>query len=110
MDNVHKVFQAVNEELFPDGRQRPLGQSAGGHNDPLPPLQQNNDNTEDSEFATDEGEATDNADTNEESAGGVGKVPTDCCCGGYLQSSDTGTRQFSDRYPPSSQISDKIHR
>ncbi len=68
MDNVCKVLQAVNKELFPDGRQRPLGQSAGGHNDPLPPLQQNNDNAEDSEFATDEGETTENADTNEESA------------------------------------------
>ncbi len=31
-------------------------------------IQQNNDNAEDSEFATDEGEATDNADTNGESA------------------------------------------
>ena len=63
MDNVCKVFQAVNEELFPDGRQRPLGQSAGGHNNPLPPLQQeNNDNADDSEFDTD------NSGTDEEPA------------------------------------------
>ncbi len=63
------MFKAVNEELLPNSRQRPLRQSAAGHNDPLPPLQQeNNDNTDDSEFATDEGEATDNADTDEESA------------------------------------------
>ena len=40
MDKVHRVLNAVNEELFPDGRQRPLGQSAGGHNDTLPQLQQ----------------------------------------------------------------------
>ena len=62
MDNVRKVFNAVNEELFPDGRQRPLGRSAGGHNDPPPQLQREDDNADDSEFATDEGEATDNAD------------------------------------------------
>ena len=69
MDNVRRVLNAVNEELFPDSRQRPLGQSAGRHNDPLPQLQQeNNDNADDSEFATDEGETTDNADTDEESA------------------------------------------
>ncbi len=69
MDNVRRVFNAVNEELFPDGRQRPLGRSAGGHNDPPPQLQQeNNDNADDSEFATDEGKATDNADTDKESA------------------------------------------
>ncbi len=61
MDNVRKVLQAVNEELFPNGRQRPLGQSAGGHNDPLPPLQQEiNDNADDSDF--DEDETTDNTD------------------------------------------------
>ena len=68
MDNVPKVLNALNEELFPDGRQRPLGQSAGWHNDLLPQLQQeNNDNADDSEFTTDEGETTDNADTDEES-------------------------------------------
>ncbi len=39
MVNVRRALSAVNEELFPDGRQRPLGQSAGGHNDLLPPLQ-----------------------------------------------------------------------
>ncbi len=59
----------MNEELFPNSRQRPLGQSAGGHNNLLPQLQQeNNDNADNSEFATDEGHTTDNADTDEKSA------------------------------------------
>ncbi len=64
MENVHIMLNAMIEELFPDGRQRPLGQSAGGHNDPLSQLQQvNNDNaTDDSEFATFEDEATDDTD------------------------------------------------
>ncbi len=43
--------------------------SDGGHNDPLPQLEQENiDNADDSKFATDESEATDNANTNKESA------------------------------------------
>ena len=60
---IRKVLNAVKEELFPDGRQQPLGQSAGGHNDPLPQLQQvNNDNADNSKFATDENEAADDSD------------------------------------------------
>ncbi len=39
MDNVRIALNAVNDELFPDGRHRPLGQNAGTHNDPLPQLQ-----------------------------------------------------------------------
>ncbi len=54
MDNEHRVFNTVNEDLFPDCRQQPLGQSAGGHNNPLPQLQQeNNDNADDSKFTID---------------------------------------------------------
>ncbi len=69
MDNVRRVFNSLNKKLFNNGRQWPLGQSAGGHNDLLPQLQQeNNNNADNSKFATDEGEATDNADTDEESA------------------------------------------
>ncbi len=66
MDNVRKALSAVNEELFPDDRQRPLGQSPGGHNDPLLPLQVNNDDdTDDSDKvdnAADDGDEADNAD------------------------------------------------
>ncbi len=65
MDNVRKVLQAVNKELFPDGRQRPLGQSAGGHNDPLPQLQQVNNNVADNANNAD----ADNDDNNEADAG-----------------------------------------
>ncbi len=41
---------------------------------------------------------------------GVGKVPTDSSYSGYLQSSDTETRQFSDTIFYTSQISDRVHR
>ncbi len=40
---------------------------------------------------------------------GVGKVPTDRSFLRYLQSSDTGTRQFSDRFSLGSQFSDNGH-
>ncbi len=62
--NVRRVLNGVNEELFPDSRQRPLGQSAGGHNDPLPQLQQvsNEDNVANDDNA-DNIEAMDNGDS-----------------------------------------------
>ena len=80
MDNVSRVFNVMNKELFPDNRQQPLGQSAGGHNDPLPQLQQvnnkdndtdnnsdvaDNDNTADDDDTTDENDATDDDTTDE---------------------------------------------
>ncbi len=40
----------------------------------------------------------------------VGKVPRDSSFSGYLQSSDTETRQFSDTISLPSQFSDRIHR
>ncbi len=65
------MLLAVNEELFPDSRQRPLGQSAGGHNDPLPQLQRvNNKDKQNTENDNgDGGNATDNgAASDDESA------------------------------------------
>ncbi len=53
--------------LFPDSRKRPLGQSAGGHDDPLPQLQKvnNEDDADDSTVPEDNG---DDASTCEDSA------------------------------------------
>ena len=50
----------MNEELFPDGRQQPLGQSAGRQKDPLPPLHLNNNN--DADDGDDEDNAADDCD------------------------------------------------
>ncbi len=41
---------------------------------------------------------------------GVSNFPTYLVFWGYLQNSDTGTRQFSDSFSLSSQIYDKVHR
>ncbi len=66
MDNVLRVLSAVNEELFPDGRQRPLGQSAGGQNEPLPQLQRvnNEDDITNNDNAADDSKATEEDDSN----------------------------------------------
>ncbi len=42
--------------------------------------------------------------------GGVGNIPTDFSFLDYLQSSDKGTRQFSDTHSLDSQFSDRSHR
>ena len=69
MDNLRKVSSAANKELFPDGTQRPLKQSARGHNDPLTQLQQLNDNNEVTNNGNvDDNNAADDDDTGDDSA------------------------------------------
>ncbi len=69
LDNVCKVLLAVNKELFPNGRQEPLGQSVVGHNDLLPHLQHVNDEknvTDSNKDVADNGNATDDSSATED--------------------------------------------